>query len=359
MTDTATPMTDKRFATEAQRWSAVQARDPAADDRFVYAVRTTGVYCRPSCAARLARHENVSFHATPADAEAAGFRPCRRCRPDEEPRAKRQAALVAQACRTIEAAEEMPDLDELARAAGVSRFHFHRMFKSIVGLTPRAYAAAHRAERVRSGLAQAGTVTEAIYDAGFNSNGRFYADAGKILGMRPSDYRSSGRGRQIRFAVAQCSLGAILVAASDTGICAISLGDDPDHLVRELQDRFSRAELTGGDAEFEAWVAQVIRFVEMPRLGLDLPLDVQGTAFQQRVWQALREIPPGSTASYAEIAARIGAPQAVRAVAGACAANTLAVAVPCHRVVRADGALSGYRWGVARKRSLLDRETAA
>jgi AraC family transcriptional regulator of adaptative response/methylated-DNA-[protein]-cysteine methyltransferase len=347
------------FATDEERWAALLARDPAADGSFLYAVRTTGVYCHPSCAARPARRENVRFYRTPAEAEAAGFRPCLRCRPTEEPRGRRQAAAIARACRAIEAAEEMPELDELAVLAGMSRFHFQRVFKAVTGVTPKAYARAQRAERVRAELQRSPTVTAAIYDAGFNSNGRFYADAGKVLGMRPTDFRKGGEGRSIRFAVAQCSLGAILVAASETGICAILLGDDPEVLVRDMQDRFPNATFSGGDAGFEAWVARVVAFVEAPRLGLDLPLDVRGTAFQQRVWQALRDIPPGSTASYAEIAARIGAPRAVRAVAQACAANPLAIAVPCHRVVRTDGALSGYRWGVERKQRLLEREAAA
>jgi AraC family transcriptional regulator of adaptative response/methylated-DNA-[protein]-cysteine methyltransferase len=349
-----------RLATERDpRWAAVVARDPAADGEFVYSVRTTGVYCRPSCAARLARPENVRFHATCADAERAGFRPCKRCRPDQPSPAGQQAAKVAEACRLIEASDEPPSLDELARSVGLSPYHFHRVFKTVTGVTPKAYATAHRTKRVRAGLTRSNTVTEAIYDAGFNSNGRFYATSDKVLGMTPTNYRAGGANTEIRFAVGECSLGSILVARSEKGVCAILLGDDPDALVRELQDRFPRAELIGGDAGFEDLVARVVGFVEAPRQGLDLPLDVRGTAFQQRVWQALQEIPPGRTASYTEIARQIGAPKAVRAVAQACAANGLAVAIPCHRVVRNDGALSGYRWGVERKRALLDREAAA
>lgn len=341
------------------RWAAVTRRDPAADGDFVYSVRTTGVYCRPSCAARQARRENVRFHATCAAAEAAGFRPCKRCRPNEAPLAERQAAAVAKACRLIAEAEELPDLNTLAAAAGMSPFHFHRVFRKVMGLTPKAYASAHRANRVRAELAQGGSVTEAIYGAGFNSSGRFYATSSDMLGMTPSAFRAGGANASIRFAVGECSLGSILVAASERGVCAIMLGDDPDALARELQDRFPKARLTGGDASFEDWVAKVVGFVEAPHLGLDLPLDVRGTAFQQRVWQALREIPAGSTASYAEIAEKLGTPKAVRAVAQACAANAIAVAIPCHRVVRRDGALSGYRWGVERKQALLEREAAA
>jgi AraC family transcriptional regulator of adaptative response/methylated-DNA-[protein]-cysteine methyltransferase len=238
----------------------------------------------------------------------------------------------------------------------MSRYHFHRVFKAITGLTPRAYAAAHRAERVRRELGRSRTVTEAIFDAGFNSGGRFYATSDAVLGMTPTDYRAGGARAQIRFAVGECSLGSILVAKSAKGVCAILLGDDPDQLARDLQDRFPRANLIGADAEFEKLVAKIVGFVEAPAMGLDLPLDVRGTAFQQRVWQALRKIPVGSTASYADIAQRIGAPTAVRAVAQACAANAIALAIPCHRVVRHDGAVSGYRWGVERKRALLERE---
>jgi AraC family transcriptional regulator of adaptative response/methylated-DNA-[protein]-cysteine methyltransferase len=238
----------------------------------------------------------------------------------------------------------------------MSPYHFHRVFKAITGLTPRAYAAAHRAERVRRELGRSRTVTEAIFDAGFNSGGRFYATADELLGMTPTDYRAGGARNEIRFAVGECSLGSILVAQSTKGVCAILLGDDPDELARDLQDRFPRADLIGADGEFEKLVAKIVGFVEAPAVGLDLPLDVRGTAFQQRVWQALRKIPAGATASYSDIARRIGAPKSVRAVAQACAANAIALAIPCHRVVRNDGALSGYRWGVERKRALLARE---
>ncbi|HEX2013119.1 MAG TPA: bifunctional DNA-binding transcriptional regulator/O6-methylguanine-DNA methyltransferase Ada [Roseateles sp.] len=340
------------------RWAAVQARDPAADGRFFYSVRSTGVYCRPSCGARPARPENVAFHATAAEAEAAGFRPCKRCKPDQAPLAQRQAALVAELCRFIESAEAPPSLDALAERAALSPHHLHRLFKAHTGLTPKAYAEAHKAQRLRALLREYATVTEAVYGAGYNASSRFYAQADRVLGMAPRRYRDGGAQAEIRFAIGQCSLGAILVAQSDRGLCAISLGEDPEALLRELQDRFPKARLIGGDADFEQLVARVVGFVEAPGLGLDLPLDVRGTAFQQRVWQALREIPPGRTASYAEIAQRIGAPRAVRAVAGACAANTLAVAIPCHRVLRQDGSLSGYRWGVERKRALLDLEKA-
>jgi AraC family transcriptional regulator of adaptative response/methylated-DNA-[protein]-cysteine methyltransferase len=340
-----------------RRWKAVADRDATFDGTFVYGVKTTGVYCRPSCPSRRPRPENITFHRTCAEAEKAGFRACRRCRPDGAPLAATRNALIAKACGEIAQAEETPTLARLAQSAGMSPYHFHRLFKAATGLTPKAYASAQRAKRVRDGLAQgAGSVTTAIYDAGFNSSGRFYAKADEILGMTAGAFRRGGERTTIRFAVGECSLGAILVAATEKGVCAILLGDDADRLARELQDRFPRADLIGGNRAFERLVAKAVGLVEAPALGCDLPLDVRGTAFQQRVWQALRAIPAGETASYAEIARRIGAPKAVRAVAGACAANPVAVAIPCHRIVRNDGGLSGYRWGVARKRALLQRE---
>lgn len=347
-----------RPMSDDDRWEAVRLRDGAADGAFVYSVLTTGVYCRPSCAARLARRENVRFHETCASAEKAGFRPCKRCRPSEATLAERQAAAVAGACRMIEEAEEMPTLGALAESADLSRFHFHRVFKAVTGVTPKAYADAHRRARVQSELREAPSVTAAIYGAGYNASSRFYDDVEAKLGMTPSAYRKGGRDSVIRFAVGECSLGTILVAATERGVCAIEFGNDPQTLLDDLQRRFPNAELIGADGEFESLVARVVGFIEAPRTGLDLPLDIAGTAFQQRVWQALRAIPAGRTASYAEIAERIGKPKAVRAVARACASNGIAVAIPCHRVVRNDGALSGYRWGVERKRALLDRESA-
>ncbi|MBC3775479.1 bifunctional DNA-binding transcriptional regulator/O6-methylguanine-DNA methyltransferase Ada [Pseudomonas sp. SWRI99] len=343
--------------TEADpRWAAVVARDPQADGQFVYAVKTTGIYCRPSSLARLPKPKNVEFFDTAEQAEAAGYRPSRRASKDQSEVAAQRAATVAIACRRIESAETLPSLNELAAAAGLSPFHFHRVFKAATGLTPRGYFAAHRSRRVRERLAGGGSITDALYEAGFNSNSRFYESADRLLGMKPAEYRSAGHNNDIRFAVGQCSLGALLVAQSARGICAILLGDDPHQLVCDLQDQFRQANLIGADTDFEQLIAKVVGFVEAPAIGLDLPLDVRGTAFQERVWQALREIPSGSTASYAEIAQRIGAPTSMRAVAQACGANKLAVAIPCHRVVRSDGNLSGYRWGVERKRQLLDRE---
>lgn len=336
------------------RWAAVVARDPRADGQFVYAVKTTGVYCRPSSLARLPKPQNVIFFETAEMAEAAGYRASKRASKDQND--AQNAAIIAAACRQIEACEKLPALDSLAASAGLSPFHFHRVFKAATGLTPKAYAMAHRSRKLRARLADGGSVTDALYDAGFNSNSRFYESADQLLGMKPTDYRAAGQNNDIRFAVGQCSLGAILVAQSERGICAILLGDDPHQLVCNLQDQFRKANLIGADREFEQLIASVVGFVEAPAKGLNLPLDIRGTAFQERVWQALREIPAGSTASYAEIAQRIGAPTSMRAVAQACGANRLAVAIPCHRVVRSDGNLSGYRWGVERKRQLLERE---
>jgi AraC family transcriptional regulator of adaptative response/methylated-DNA-[protein]-cysteine methyltransferase len=340
------------------RWPRVVARDRTADGQFWYSVATTGIYCRPPCPSRTANPKNVQLHDTLQSAKATGFRPCKRCNPDGPSIDGRNAAHVARACRLIEQSETEPSLNDLAEAVGLSASHFHRRFKATTGLTPKDYAAAHRAAKVREGLESTNSVTQAIYDAGFNSSGRFYEKSTTMLGMTPTRYRAGGQNEDIRFAIGQSSLGAILVASSRKGVASILLGNDPDALLRDLQDRFPKARLIGGDKDYEALVARVIGFVEAPGLGLDLPLDVRGTVFQQRVWQALKGIPVGQTVSYTEIARRIGSPKAVRAVAGACAANNLAVAIPCHRVVRNDGSVSGYAWGVERKRALLDRESA-
>lgn len=348
------------FDTSDARWLAVTRRDAAADAAFVYSVSTTGVYCRPSCGSRLPHREHVAFHDSADAAEKAGFRACRRCRPRDRSLSDRHATAIAAACRTIERHEgERMNSTELAQAAGMSRFHFDRIFKRATGLTPAAYARAVRAKRVRAALARTTTVTDAFYEAGYSSSGRFYEKSNAVLGMKPAAVRAGGKGMTIRFAVGECSLGSILVAETDKGICAVFLGDDPDRLARELQDRFPKATFGPADQPFAARVAQVIAFVEEPRRGLHLPLDIRGTAFQQRVWDALTRVPSGTSATYADIAQTIGAPRAVRAVAQACAANLVAVAIPCHRIVRTDGALSGYRWGVERKAALLAREAAA
>lgn len=347
------------YTTDEDRWSAVLGREREADGKFYYSVKTTGVYCRPSCAARRPLRENVGFHISCELAERAGFRPCKRCRPGEPGAPERHAAAVEKACRAIEQAEGSPNLDQIAYASRMSRSHFQRVFKQVTGVTPWSYFRTCRMRRVQSDLRSDNTITEAIYSSGFQSSARFYAQSAEMLGMKPGSYRSGGRNTFIRFAVGECSLGSILVAATEKGICSILLGDDPEILVRDLHSRFPKAHLVGGDREFETWVAIAAGLVEHPEQPSDLPLDIQGTAFQQLVWQALRGIPPGSTASYQELAIRIGTPRAVRAVAGACAANVIAVAIPCHRVVRKQGDLSGYRWGVERKRALLERESNA
>lgn len=340
------------------RWARIVARDKSADGQLWYSVSTTGIYCRPSCPSRTANPKNVTLHDTIESARATGFRPCKRCNPEGISLDGENAALVAKACRIIEESEEEPSLEDLAAAVDRSPSYFHRVFKASTGLTPKGYAAASRAKKIREGLEAGVGVTEAIYDAGFNSSGRFYEKSTGMLGMTPTQYRAGGANEEIKFAVGQSYLGAILVGSSTKGIAAILLGDDPDKLVRNLQDRFPKAHLIGMDREYEALIARVCGFVENPSVGLDLPLDIRGTAFQRRVWEALQEIPVGKRVSYSEIARRIGSPRATRAVAGACAANNIAVAIPCHRVVRNDGALSGYAWGVDRKHQILDREAA-
>ncbi|MEQ9887344.1 bifunctional DNA-binding transcriptional regulator/O6-methylguanine-DNA methyltransferase Ada [Pectobacterium zantedeschiae] len=351
-----TMLSDTPFQDADSRWQAVVTRDKAADGCFIYAVKTTGVYCVPSCASRQPQRENVVFFATANEAQAAGFRPCKRCRQGALSRQEQQAQQIAQACRMIEQSEHQPTLAMLAQAVGMSTFHFHRVFKTTTGLTPKQYANAHRHRQLREHLADNEEVTAAIIAAGYDASGRFYAEAGTHLGMTPTAFQNKGKGMTVHFAIGSCSLGEVLVAESEKGICAILLGDDPDVLLNSLQTMFANAQLIGGDAVFEQRMAQVVGFVDDPSIGLTLPLDIRGTAFQQRVWQALRAIPAGETLSYREVAERIGSPAAVRAVAGACAANRLAVAIPCHRVVRHDGALSGYRWGVVRKRALLEKE---
>lgn len=345
-----------RYADEDRRWAAVLARDPAAEGAFWYAVSTTGVYCRPSCAARTPNRRNVGFYDSVEAAEAAGFRACKRCRPRGPSLAALDAETAAAACRAIEASPTPPSVAELAEAAGLSVSRFHRVFKAVTGTSPRRYATACRAGRVKDALSASPTVTDAIRGAGFGSSGRFYAQSDASIGMTPSERRAGGHGTEVRFAVADCTLGALLVACSARGVCAIALGDDPDALVRALEDELPRAALVGDDPAFADVVARVVALVEDPGAAHDLPLDLQGTAFQRRVWQALRGLPAGTTATYADIARAVGMPRGARAVAAACAANRLAVAVPCHRVVRTDGSLSGYRWGVARKSALLARE---
>lgn len=355
---------DRPLMTDAARrdeafWNAVVARDRTFDGRIVYSVSTTGVYCRPSCGARRPKRENVAFHGSAAAAEAAGFRACKRCKPKGSSPADAQARLVTEACRAIEDAEQAPSLRSLAGGVGMSPFHFQRLFKSVMGVTPKAYALAYRQRQVRESLRNGHSVTEAAFDAGYTSCSRFYDGAAQVLGMSPAAYRKGGEMETIRFGLSRCALGRVLVAKSRTGVCAILLGENDRDLERDLRARFPKAAFNGRDRQFEKTLTQVVALLDDPAAPFDVPLDIRGTAFQHRVWQALCKVPAGATVSYAELARRIGKPLAVRAVAGACAANPIAVAVPCHRVVRADGDLSGYRWGVERKRALLAREKNA
>lgn len=359
MTSLQIPATPETADVDTRRWTALMRRDATADGAFVYGVRTTGIYCRPSCPSRLARRENVAFYPSRAEAESAGLRPCRRCRPDGVAPADRQAEIVVAACRTMGDSDADVSVAGLAAAARMSPSHFHRVFRKVTGLTVKSYADAERAARAASGLRDTASVTTTLYEAGYGSSSRFYATAKDRLGMSPTAYKEGGPGLLVRFATGTCSLGRVLVAATDRGICAILLGQDPDALARDLRKRFPRADLAAADADFDGRVAAVIELVDDPARASALPLDLRGTAFQQRVWRALQAIPPGATASYGDVARAMGEPRAVRAVAQACGANPVAVAVPCHRVVRSDGALSGYRWGVERKRELLRRERDA
>ena len=338
-------------------WAAVRARDAAADGRFFYGVRTTGVYCRPSCRSRLPRPENVAFHHTSVEAEAAGFRPCKRCRPADASPVERHRRAVERACALIRAAEAVPTLKQLADAAGMSRHHFHRVFAQVVGSTPGEYARTHRVRRLALELEAGTPVTEAVYAAGFGSTSRAYEAVPAGLGMTPTARRKGGAGQTIRYTTARTAVGWAILAASARGVCAAAFGDDPGTLVAQVRQRFPAAALVEDQGELRAWMGAVVDYLAAPAAhALDLPLDIQGTAFQARVWRALRQIPPGRTVSYAEVAAALGQPTAVRAVARACASNAIAVLIPCHRVVRSGGELAGYRWGEARKRALLNAE---
>jgi AraC family transcriptional regulator, regulatory protein of adaptative response / methylated-DNA-[protein]-cysteine methyltransferase len=344
---------------EQTRWAAVQQRDSQFDGEFVYAVRTTGVYCRPSCPSRPAKRGNVEFHSTTTAAQAAGFRACKRCKPDEVSLEHQRNAAITAACRAIESSDVGLPLHSLAQSAGLSAHHFHRIFKRVTGVTPKAYFQAVQNRRVQMSLENAASVTDAIYDAGFNSSGRFYESSAHSLGMSPKAYREGAPGQVIRYAVEPCTLGVIIVAATPKGVCGIEFGDSAHALLARLQARFPKAQFEAADPTLRQCVGQVLRYLKHPSGVLDLPLDIQGTIFQRRVWQALRDIPSGSTVSYGDVAATIGQPSAVRAVATACAKNDIALAIPCHRVVRSNGELAGYRWGVERKRELLASERKA
>ena len=338
------------------RWLKLCERDTNGDEDFVYAVRSTGIYCRPGCPSRLPKKENVVFFNTIEQAVKAGFRPCKRCKPDQVPLKKQHADKIAKVCRFIEESEAIPKLDELAEHVQLSPYHLHRMFKAITGLTPKAYAAAHLSREIRHQLTQAGSISDAIYNAGYNSNSRFYESSHQLLGMTPSKYRAKGKDTKIYYGIGKSTLGKVLVAQSNVGICAIFLGDDAQQLIQDLHDRFSLAEIIKGNINFKSTLTKVIKFIESPQIGLDLPLDIRGTVFQQQVWQALRKIPIGETISYKELSEKLGKPKSVRAVASACGANPLAIVIPCHRVIGSNGALSGYRWGLERKSVLLKKE---
>lgn len=344
------------YGNEESRWNALLERDPGAGDKFIYAVRTTGVFCRPGCASRLPKRINVEFFDSADAARQAGYRPCLRCHPDSGSPGAALAVLIARACRRLEGEAAVPGLEELAREAGLSPRHFQRLFKAETGVTPKQYAAGCRRERFQKALRSEENVTEAIYQAGYGSSSRAYEKNTSALGMTPSAYRRGGAGELIHWATAACSLGRVLAAATDRGLCTIELGDDDAELVRHLEQRFPRARFAAAGPGFSSSLQQVVDLIDGRRNGLALPLDIRGTAFQRQVWGALRETGPGTTLSYAQLAVRLGRPSAARAVAGACAKNPLAVAIPCHRVLRGDGSLGGYRWGAARKQTLLQQE---
>ncbi len=345
-------------STDEQRWQAVLDRRPPADDGFVYAVETTGVFCLPGCASRRPNRSNVRFFETAEDAKSAGFRPCRRCRPDRKGTDLATAA-VTRACRRLEQEDVEPTLPELAAEAGYSPAHFQKLFKSCIGLSPKQYAKGIRAKRMGAALLEGSTVTDALYESGYGAASRAYEAATDTLGMTPSRYRSGANGETIRFATATSALGPVIVAGTRRGVCAVEFGESRNELLRLIQARFPGAVLQSAGKAFESWLSALLTFIETPQAGLDLPLDIQGTAFQQRVWNALLKIPAGETMTYSELARRLGMPRGARAVASAIAANRIALAVPCHRVIRKDGDLADYRWGVARKRDLLAREKAA
>jgi AraC family transcriptional regulator, regulatory protein of adaptative response / methylated-DNA-[protein]-cysteine methyltransferase len=337
------------------RWNLVTRREKAD---FIYGVVTMGIYCRPGCPARLPKRENVRYFVTTEQAEAGGFRACKRC----DPKGEREAiarAVVRDACAHIAAEETIPSLEALAKRSGYSRFHFLRLFRDHTGLTPRSYAEGIRARRLQAALVNGSRVVDAVAEAGYGSESRVYEDTGKLLGMTPGALRRGGAGETIRTALADCPFGRLLVGATDTGICYLGFAEPDDALLGDLRRRFPRANLRQDDAALTETVQAITAFIEEPKIALALPLDLRGTAFQLRVWEALRQIPPGETRSYADLARMVGNPAAIRAVARSCAVNPVSLAVPCHRVVGSDGNLTGYRWGVPRKRILLEREAAA
>jgi AraC family transcriptional regulator of adaptative response/methylated-DNA-[protein]-cysteine methyltransferase len=345
------PVNDTQPITDDEAYAAFERRDRAWDGRVIGAVKTTGIYCRPSCPARRPKRENVEFYTSAAAARAAGYRACLRCEPDA---VNREEVALEKAFRLLAEAEEAPSLEAVAAAVGYSPHHFHRLFKRATGVTPAAYARSLRAKRARAALAGEGRITDAIYDAGYSGPGRFYADAEKRLGMTPSAWRDGGRGAVIRWATAETDLGTMLVAATEKGICRLSFDEDETVLKR----RFPKAEIAHGGPDMAELVERTVAAVNAPEKPHDLPLDVHGTAFQEAVWRELTRIPPGETRTYAQIAAAVGRPAAVRAAGTANGDNNVAVLIPCHRVIRTDGTLGGYAYGLERKAALLERERA-
>lgn len=349
------PMTSQGFADERARYLAFKARDARADGQFIVAVKTTGIYCRPVCPARPPKRENIEFFDDVVSARRAGYRACLRCKPDDVKVRAKLAEMITQACRALEADEDTPAVGALARKAGVSTGQFHRLFKQATGLSPKQYALARRVDGFRARLTQGAGVTEALYDSGFNSSSRAY-EAGKRLGVTPRDVKSGGEKLTLQLGVARCSLGHVGIGVTPRGLAALAFGDTADAAREAVQARFPKALLVPSPGELKGMMAKVVALVDNPGVLPGLPLDIRGTAFQERVWQALRRIPVGETQSYAAIARAIGRPSSHRAVANACGANRIAVAIPCHRVVASDGGVGGYAWGVARKKALLAKE---
>ena len=346
-----------RGINEETCWRVVSERDARFDGAMVYGVRSTGVFCKPSCPSRRPRREQVLFFATFKAAERAGFRACLRCQPQILSKTHPQIKMVLRACRLIEEAmEESPSLAALGAERGISPHHLQRTFKSIMGITPRRYRAAHRLKHFKEQIKKGETVTNAIYEAGYGSSSRLYEKSGADLGMTPAIYRRGGQGMKINYSMTECPLGRLLVARTERGVCAVTLGDVDSLLEAALRDEYPRADIRRDEHDLTALVERILAHIKGEERQLDVPLDLQATAFQLRVWEELRRIPYGSTRSYSEVAARLGQPQATRAVARACACNPVALLTPCHRVVREDGSLSGYRWGVDRKAHLLARE---
>ena len=345
------------YSTEEERYKAVVARDAEADPAFFYAVITTGVYCYPSCPSKTALKENTRYFETRESAVEGGFRPCRRCLSDSPPLLERQRGLVESACGLINESSGSIKIEDLATSLDVSRYHLQKLFKQFLGLSPKAFAIAARAKSVESSLSSSGSVTQAVYEAGYNQSSTFYADGVERLGMSPKKYQRGGAGLAIRYGFAKTQFGKIIVAATQKGVCCILFGESQAAMVEDLQARFQKAKLERDSAGLDDLLDAVVNEIKNPNNRLALSLDIQGTVFQEKVWQALRDIKPGNTASYLDIAKKIGKPKASRAVAAACAANPLAVVVPCHRVVRSTGEISGYRWGVDRKQQLLTHES--